>query len=100
MRAMFAGRDPSILADGTVSESWTSEPRRSALMIGASGVRMIGGSGGPFCPQAENAETTINTEIAKNTEKKGIGFLGDLCDLCVTNRLCDLTGYNATGLRS
>jgi len=44
------------------------------------------------CLQAvENAETRINTEITEIAEKKTfIGFLRDLCDLCVDNRLCVL----------
>src|SRR5438105_9254471 len=39
------------------------------------------------CAVAENAETKINTEITVITEKTFNGFLRDLCDLCVENRL-------------
>src|SRR5436190_21535111 len=66
MRVRLAGRDPSVLTFGTDSWSSISDPRRFALIPGATGVRTIGGSGGPFCPQP--AATTINAEHAKHAE--------------------------------
>jgi len=42
----------------------------------------------------ENAETKINAEIAEIAEKTFVGFLRDLCDLCVKTRLCVLSGLD------
>src|SRR5436190_15002163 len=103
MRVRLAGRDPSVLTFGTDSWSSISDPRRFALIPGATGVRTIGGSGGPFCPQP--AATTINAEHAKHAEIDStrrreaamagpqagrVESLRDLCDLCVVRRPRDL----------
>src|SRR6266853_222514 len=97
MRTMFAGRDPSTFAPGTVNPTSIVDPRRAAVSTGAAGVSTRGGRGGPFCPHAENTETTtINAEIAAIAEKTNP--LGDRCDLGVVRR--DLTEYNEKDPRS
>src|SRR4051812_31571588 len=65
MRVMFAGRDPSALAAGAVSVSWISDPRRSAVIAGATGMRMIGGSGGALCPPGGPKKPGIATPAEK-----------------------------------
>jgi hypothetical protein len=96
MRTMLAGREPSAFALGTVNPISIVDPRRSAVTTGGAGVSTSGGSGGPFCPQAEHAEMTITTEIAENAEKTNLP--GDLCVVRRVRRA--ITGCSATGLRS